>query len=384
MMGMDPAGNSLDRTMPRYSMLQSDLDALRMYMKKLGQEHAPGLSEKTIRLGVILPPQSTMRQASQETRAILEAWFKDVNRRGGVHGRTFEVAFTDPAGTPEERVKRVAEFVDKENVFALVSSFTEGAERELSDFAESQEIPLITSLASNPRSTVAPGMYVRELFAGFAEQAKAMIRVAARDGTKDKRAAVASRDVRLTAVRDAAVEALRTTGFADAAAIDDASALRDYDVVVFLDGALLREFHARGAGKTLTLVPASLAGPDLFTEEGSRALLSFATLPRDWSEAGLGTRARLAADGPIGRTHPASQFAALASATLATDALARAGRALTRDAFLAAIDQTRRFAPGFGPPFTFRPDRHLGSTGAYVLPLQGGRNGDPEWIDTEE
>jgi hypothetical protein len=176
---------------------------------------------------------------------------------------------------------------------------------------------------------------------------------------------------------------LRVAGFADPAAVKDASALRGYDVVLFFDESLLREFHASGAGKTLTLAPASLAGPDVFTSSSARALLSFPTLPRDWSEDALKLRARLASEHQIGRSHPAAQFAALASAALTVDALARAGRALGRDAFLEAIDQTRRFIGGFGPPFTFRPDRHLGSTGAYVILLDGANHGSPEWIDTD-
>lgn len=382
-LGFDPAGNVLDTAMPRYSMSSSDFDALRAYMKRLGSEHDPGLSETTIRLGVILPPRTTMPEASGETRAILEAWFGDVNRRGGVHGRNVALAFTDPAGTPEERAGTVAKFVADGDVFALISSFTEGAERELAEVAEAKQIPLITSMASNPRSSVAPGTYVREMFAGLTEQTRALVRVAAHDGASGKRAAVASRDPRLTAVCNAVVEELRLAGFADTRAIDEVRALRGYDVVVFLDEALLREFHGDGAGGTLTLVPASLANPGLFAASGARALLSFPTLPRDWNESGLATRARLVSEHQIGRSHPASQFAALASAALAVDVLARAGRAVSRDVFLETIDQTRRFISGFGPPFTFRPDRHLGSTGAYVISLNAGEHGAPVWIDVE-
>ena len=378
-LGFDPAGNVLDTAMPRYAMSQSDFDALRAYMGKLGSEHDPGVSETTLRLGVILPPRATMQQASDETRAVLQAWFNEVNRRGGVYGRNIELAFVDAAGTAAERAEQVAKFIDDAGVFALVSSFTEGAEREIADVVEAKQIPLVTSLASNPRSSVAPGMYVREMFAGLAEQARALVRVAARSGTKGKRAAVVSSDPRLTSVRDAAAEALRVAGYS----IDDARALRDNDVVLFLDEGLLREFHKNGAGETLTLVPASLAGPDIFTSSGARALLSFPTLPRDWSEDALKLRARLAAEREIGRSHPAAQFAALASAALTVDALARTGRALGRDGFLETIDQTRKYTSGFAPPLTFRRDRHLGSTGAYVIYLDGAEHGAPEWIDTE-
>jgi cytochrome c553 len=53
--GIDPAGNKLDPAMPHYSMPEEDLAALVAYLKRLGTELDPGISESAIRIGTILP-----------------------------------------------------------------------------------------------------------------------------------------------------------------------------------------------------------------------------------------------------------------------------------------------------------------------------------------
>jgi hypothetical protein len=67
--------------------------------------------------------------------------------------------------------------------------------------------------------------------------------------------------------------------------------------------------------------------------------------------------------------HRPAQFAALASAELLIAALQRAGRDLTRDKFLAAIDSITALETGLVPPLTFTPARHVGSTGAYIVSI---------------
>ena len=55
-MGIDPGGNELDLSMPRYRMPHKAAEALVAYLKTLGSEPAPGVDDTRVRLGVILPP----------------------------------------------------------------------------------------------------------------------------------------------------------------------------------------------------------------------------------------------------------------------------------------------------------------------------------------
>ncbi len=390
--GLDPAGHRLDAVMPRYAMAKGDLDALVGYLKQLGTGREIGVSEDRIRLAVVLPPAATMPEASAETRAVVSAWFSDVNTRGGIFGRTIELAFVDPEGTPAERVAAVRAFVDRAPLFAFVSSFSEGTERELAELAEEKQIPFVATITSNPRSTLAPGRYVRELFAGLAEQSRALVRVAAREKPETKRIAIVSAGAKLADVRDAALQEARDNGFASVEMIDgsslDAAALqeRGIDTILVLDSsaldALLRNIDAQRWTPAL-LVPSPIADPDLLAHAAVRSLVSFPMLPSDSTESSNAMHTRLITENRIGTTHRATQIAALASASLVTDALIRAGRNLSRDALLDAIDATRAFRSGFAPPLTFRPDRHIGSTGCYIVAFEPGQPAKSAWVEIE-
>jgi ABC-type branched-subunit amino acid transport system substrate-binding protein len=391
-LGVDPAGNRLDALMPRYSMASGDFDALLAYMKQLSTERDPGLSETRIRLGVVLPPHETMPEASAETRAVVSAWFDDVNRRGGIFGRQIELSFVDPAGNAAERAAAVRSFVERASVFALVSSFSEGAERELSAVAEQVQVPFVATITSNPRSSVAPVPYLRELFAGLAEQSRALVRVAARERPEAKRIAIVGSGGRVADVRDVAVQECRDLGYGAVETVDtdsvDISKLRVLGVntILVLDskalGKLLRGIEASRWRPTV-LAPASIADPSLLAGASVNSLISFPTLPIDYTDASIATLDRLAKAGHAGMTHRALQAAALASAALVTDALTRAGRDLRRDSLLAAIDATNTFRSGFAPPLTFRPDRHLGSTGCYIIAFEPGKSPKSAWVDVE-
>ncbi len=390
--GIDASNNRLDTLMPRYTMPGADLDALLGYMKRLGTELDPGITDKTIRLGVILPPRATMADASDETRAIVGAWFDDVNKRGGIFGRTIELAFLEPSGTAKERANVVRSFIEHSSPFAFVASFTEGAERELSELAEEKQIPVVATITSNPRSSIAPGRYVRELFAGLTEQSRALIRLAARERPETKRIAIIAGSSRLTDVRDAAVQECRNDGYGSVEVIDadavDAARLRDAGVttIFVLDvkplAALLANME-EWSWKPELLVPASIAGPEMLMRVQGKSWVSFATLPGDYDQSSIAKHQQLIDEYHVGTTHRATQAAALASAALVTDALGRAGQNLSREKLLDAIDTTSAFRSGFAPPLTFRADRHLGSTGCYIIAFEPGQAPKVAWVDTE-
>ena len=388
--GIDASGNRLDPLMPRYKMGSRDVSSLIAYMKRLGHELDPGLSEKSIRLGVILPPRQTMANASAETRAVVSAWFEDVNKRGGIFGRNVDLVFIDPEGTPKERADAARALIDRSPVFAFVSSFTEGAERELAALAEEKQIPFVATITSNPRGSVAPGRYMLELFAGLAEQARALVRMASRDKASDKRIAIITNS-RLADAGNAAAQEARDDGYASVEKANadtlDPAALRDRGVntILVLDAKPLRALlqTVSESWKPTVLVPASVADPDLLSGAPFRSYVSFPTLPSDYNEASTALHKRLIAEHHIGATHRATQAAALASATLVTDALARAGRDLSREVLLNTFDATNKFQSGFAPPLTFRADRRLGSTGCYILAFEPGHPPKSAWVEIE-
>src|SRR5262245_22295970 len=89
--GFDPAGNKLLNTMPRYQMSKQDLDDLIVYMRRLGTDVDPGISESKIVIGTAFPAGGPIGELSQVMREVIEAVFAEVNSQGGVYSRQLEL-----------------------------------------------------------------------------------------------------------------------------------------------------------------------------------------------------------------------------------------------------------------------------------------------------
>ena len=333
---------------------------------------------------MLAPPESPLEQRD-DVRALLTAYFAEVNRVGGIYGRRIELTFAQPGGSPRERADAVRAFIRDAAPFALIGSFTDGAESEIAAVVEAEETPLLAGMASNARGAMAPSRYMRDLFAGLAEQGRALVRAAALRGIEGRRAAVVRvRDPRLDAAADAALRELRAVGLANPAIVEDHAALSTYEVLLFLERGAISSFLESTPGREwrgMLLVPAAVADPGQFeNREATRVtLVSFPMLPSDAMPEALAAFEKSAGATAGTRARWPARLATLASAALTVDVLQRVGRALSRDAFLDALDATSQFRSGFAPPLTFGPHRHLGSTGSWVLAL-GGEAG-PVWID---
>lgn len=301
----------------------------------------PGVSETRLRVGVLLPPPDVLPDAGAEVRALLRAWATETNLAGGAFGRSIELVFAAPSGDAKQRAASAGEFIRREQLFALVSSFTDGADAELAAVVEELRIPLLATISAHPQSGGAPNRYVHDLCAGIAEQGKALARFAATHIERSKRA-----------------EAVIFLGDPDAlpAVIEKSRIL---------------------------LLPASLADPALF-ERHPRPIQVFLSFPIALGNPGteaLARYRRLAEDAEITHRYQVSQFAALASAQLLMAALECAGRDVTREKVLDCIERVTKLETGFVPPLTYGLNRHIGSIGSFIVELQSDRR--PVWIDPD-
>ncbi|HVR97168.1 MAG TPA: ABC transporter substrate-binding protein [Thermoanaerobaculia bacterium] len=330
-LGIDPAGNPLHTAMPRYRMSHADMEDLIAYMKRLGAEPEPGVTEDTVRIGTLLP---------EGVHVLLGAYFEEVNRRGGIYGRKIELT-----AVPRDQV-------DKEPLFALL-----GADAGLAPLLEEKQIPAIGASGSGVSRNV---FY---LLSGLEEQTRALI---ARVDPGSELALVAVVDPAAAeaaaAARGLKIRSLRyTPGALDAGAL--VRDLRGADQLLFLgpgrDLARLLAAADAAGWRPQVFVPGSFAGADLFSLSRSfdrRVFLAFPTLPTDVSPAALAEYRALA--------QPA-QVSALAAAKLLTEALTRTGRELTRDRLIDQLERLDRFETGLLPPLTYGPDRRVGARGAY-------------------
>jgi ABC-type branched-subunit amino acid transport system substrate-binding protein len=388
--GLDPAGNRLDWAMPRYALSRSEAAALIAHLKRLGEERAPGVGDATLRIGTILPDPKRL-PAAGAMRAALAAYLQTVNRAGGLHQRKLELVV---ASDYREARSRFA----AGPVFALVSPFELEHEGGLHKLVEEMRLPVVGVLAGVGAAAQRDSL-VFHVMPGIEEQAGVLVEFAARRaGAPLRGAIVASGSAADEPAAQAAARRCAARRCGDlarigwyAARFDAAQAVRTLKKErrehVFFFGAqqeleLLLEqaanasdaswqpsIHASGSHAR-----AALAARERF---GGELLLAFPTLPPGRALQELRSEFGLPAQ------NEAAQATALAAAAVLVEGLRRAGRDLTRERFVRALESLNNYDPGgFGPAVSFGPDRRNGARGGYVVAVERARGIVPAspWI----
>jgi ABC-type branched-subunit amino acid transport system substrate-binding protein len=389
-MGIDAGGNKLGPTMPRYKMSLNEIDALLAYLKKVGDTQDPGLTSDTIRIGVILPPRDHLASAGEEIRSILQSFVAARNAAGPLYDRKLELVFSGADGTPSERAAAAKAFIVREQPFALVSSFTDGADDELAAVAEEQGIPLLATISSRAQSSGVSRRYVRDLVAGVADQTRALGQFISRRFQNANVAVLHGRDEFSKGVADAALRELKDAGVR--ASLHDsatpARTLKESGIDTILYAGAPAELSALASAmrdlewSPAILVSSALVHPDALdrSHTTARVFIALPIGPGDQTAEAIAAWRKLTSDDGAGTRHQLAQFGALASAHILIAALQRAGRDLSRDKLLDAIDAISALETGLVPPLTFTPTRHVGSTGVYIVGVHSEGN-DVVWVD---
>lgn len=380
--GVDPSGNLFEPAMPRYALDDASLDALIAYLKRLERQRDPGLTDTAIRLGTVLPEAGRLADTGAAVQRVLQGYFAAVNQRGGVHGRQLQLV-VQPTGN-DDAAMRVAmdRLLRQAPVFALVAPVTAQRERDVAAAVEAARVPLVGPLTLFPESAAASNTYVFHVLPGVPELTEALaVRL-------HPMLALSGRPVVLlhapgadgVATAEAVTERLKSRGYAAVFAEPMTSphavaarlAARQASAVIVLSpvGALTTTVRAATAAglKPYWLVPAPLVPADILDwpqELDGRVFLGYPTLPTDRSAAGA---ALLAASGgaQAGR-HQAAEVAALGAAMVLVEGLSRAGRDLSRQKLLAALESLQGFDTGLMPGIGYNADRRIGSYGAYAV-----------------
>ena len=412
-LGIDPSGNEIDAVMPRYRLTQQDAADLIAYIYKLGRDHDPGVAADRLTLGVLLPPEvGRFAAAGEAVKGVVAPWLAHLDAAGGVYSRRLEVRYLSQPVDPAARPAAVEAFLDAEPTFALVASFLAGAEGELTDLAERRGIPVIGPLTLAPDESFPLNRQVFYLDGGLPAQAAALAEAAKRrgeDGGGDVSAATSAEasgprvaallhpasgafagladdlGERLTAAGftvdrrplpgggfDATVAELRQTGVGDVFLIAPGDE----------ETAFLAAAAAAGWSPRLHLL-GSFAGPELLaggTLPGRR-FVAFNSLPADRTPAGVKRyHERLGEDGdaaPPGAT----EIAAYTALDLLAEGLRAAGRDLSREGLIEALENLRDHPTGLLPPVSYGPNRRIGARGAWVLEVGPEGPVRAEWVE---
>lgn len=389
--GVDPAGNEMVVAMPRFRMSTEDMADLIAYLKRIDTDRDPGLTETSVKVGTVLPAQGALAEIGVAVKDVLTAYFAEVNAKGGIYNRKIELQTVETGNDAAATAANVRTFVNDNQIFAMVSGLSAGADKELAALSQETEMPFLGPLTLLPQTGFQTNRNVFYLLPGASEQARALINFAAsRPELKNSRVAIVHSDNELAlaaanAIGDEArkigLNSVATKAYSskqfDAAGIAKDLQAQDTRAVFFLGNGGDEEVFINAAASAnwtpQVFLLGALAGRG-FVEKvplnfKDHVFLSFPTLPGDVTPTGLAELRTLQHKYNFVSRHMASQLMALAAARIFSEALKRSGRELSREKLITSLEGLYEYETGVTPSITFGPNRRVGAKGTYVVSI---------------
>lgn len=380
--GIDPDGHGLGLAMPRYRISPRDLNNLIAYLEILGNEPEPGVTGDRIRIGALAPAISA---STAGDLAVLRAYFDELNQHGGIYNRKIELVTFQAPGSAVDVPQALKQFIEQENVFALLAPLAPGNDGGTAALLERQPLPTIVTFAGSSDASASENSQVFYVLSGLFQQTDALVKFASdRHSAHGPPAIVFPEDMHSLA--DYTVKRCRAMSLGDALSFryvqfnarSAAAWLSRQNVhtVFFLGNGQELQDLLKNASNLTVLQPGPLAGRALFDSDSELAhhvFLSFPTLPSDVAPEAFEEFHLLLRKHGLSSSEAGSSLLALASAKVLVEALRQSGRHLTRATLLGALTHLDDFNTGLTPPVSYRPDRRIGTLQAYVVEWDGKR-----------
>lgn len=388
--GLDPAGSPLAVAMPRYSISRKDLDDLIAYLKRVGEDRDPGLTESSIRLGTILPAKGPLAEIGQAMKAVMTAYFDEINAQGGIYHRKIELRVAEPADTAAATRENARRLIEEEEVFALVGALIAGADQEMASLIQGEEVPLVGPFTLFPEGSFLLNRYLFYVFSGLKEQGRALADFAARKlRIQAPRAALVFPETKIPLdLVEAIEEQCKKSGWSPVDRIPyspgrlEASQLVERlsrggtNAVFFLgsweEGKAWMNEAARRNWTPHVFLPGSLVGKEIFDLSLSfqdKIYLAYPTLPSDQTPAGVIEYRALLEKHRLSTRHLAAQISAYCAAKILLEGLKLAGKELSREKLVVALEGLYELDTGLSPRITYGPNRRIGALGAHIVAI---------------
>jgi branched-chain amino acid transport system substrate-binding protein len=359
------------------------------------QPRVPGVTDTEILLGTSTPLSGPAAAWGSTARG-MEAWAAHVNETGGVHGRTIRMVVKDDGYVPGRAVANVTEL--KDSIFAIVGLLGTAIVAATKDVAINAGVPLVAPFGNARIFTREPrermqGVFVintdyppeGEFLAGYAIRQLKAKKIAVfyqndeygKGGLDGVRKAVAG-DGGAQLVAEVPYELSDRALGTHALKLKESGA----DTVILYPttthGALILKEMATHGYRPAVMASFTLADPLMFTLAGELwegAYVNVAgqvgplTAPQAMRTIEILTK--------FEPTLKGKEYAGLYGAVslmLAVEGLKRAGRDLTRDRFVAAMETITDFrGEGIGAPISFGPGRRHGLNAVMLMRAEKGK-----------
>ncbi|HKQ99738.1 MAG TPA: ABC transporter substrate-binding protein [Pyrinomonadaceae bacterium] len=386
--GLDPAGTRLHPGMPHYRMTNEQAADLVAYLKKLGSELDPGLSEGTIKIGAALPLSGPLAPLGQDIKNTLSASFAEANEQGGIYGRRFELVVEDSRGDLSGTHEATRKLIERDGVFALTGSFEPKGANDANEVLKRAEVPLVGPVTLSPHLTLPPNRFIFYLLPTFSDQARSLVDfiISQRksDGQKVRAAVIYMKgeleedaleglraQARLRSV-DLVFEQRYEAGHFVPASTVAAMAGKKADYLFFFgngaDIAACAKEMDRARLKISLVSSVMMFGREAFElspDMASRTFLSYPSALPDQNE--FAEFLNIMQRRGVQLRSPAFQTVAYASARTLMEAVKLSSRRLSRAGLVGALEGLHDYRTGVIPPISFGPNRRVGVEGSFVV-----------------
>jgi ABC-type branched-subunit amino acid transport system substrate-binding protein len=363
-----------------------------------GTSNTPGVTSDTVVIGCSLPLTGHASYLGKQTLNGALAYLNAVNEAGGVAGRTIKLITLDDGYDPPRCVANTQQLIVEDRVFCLFSYVGTPTTAKIIPLLDEARVPLIGSFTGADALRFPFRRYIVNIRASYYQETAAAVdhivgdlgfrRVAVLyqydaygfDGLKGTEMALKS--LGLTPVARGSYirgtmdveEGLGRILEADPQAI----------VMIGTSGPCAKAIKlARARGYRGLFYAVSFVGADeiarlLGPGNDTQLLMSQVVPPPDLPESaalltGVMDYARL-----LARSYPEERpnvvgLEGFLNARVLVEGLRRAGRELTRERFLDAIESINNFSVGIASPVSYGPNRHQGLERIYFTRFDHGR-----------
>jgi branched-chain amino acid transport system substrate-binding protein len=388
--------------MPRRTAVpRALLAALALAAPPLASAEVTGVSDAEVVFGMSAPFSGPARELGRQMKVGLDVAFAAANDAGGVNGRKLRLVALDDGYEPTRTGAAVKELVEKRKVFGVVGNVgTPTAAVALPYLLEKQVLFFGAFTGARLLRNEPPDRFVFNYRASYAEETAAVVRylVDVRRVKPREIAVFAQEDAFGDAGFDGVAKAMRKYRFdpgavlrvgykrntfdvEDAARKVKASAPHLKAVVMVATYRAAAKFieKVRDTGSQLIFTNVSFVGSNELAEElaplGARfaegvIVTQVVPLPQSSASAIIKYRDLLSRYTPGERADFVSLEGYMVG-TLLVEGLKRAGRNLTTDTLVDALENIRNLDLGFGVPLSYGPSEHQASHKVWGSVLDG-------------
>jgi branched-chain amino acid transport system substrate-binding protein len=357
-----------------------------------------GVTDTSIKLGMITEVTGPFTLFGRGVRDGWTLYIEDVNARGGVHGRKIEMVLGDQQSSGAKAIAATKRLIEVDQVFALVGGGITPATVPIIPVVNEAKIPFVVTITSNPKLTTPLSRYIFRPFNApddvnahamveFALKHKGVKKIAILNGADEYGKGGADELVVRLKVHKLAPVAQETfnigdTNFNSQLLRLKAAAPEAVLIYGFTKEAAIILRQAKELGIDTTFILSQGTGGALFVELAKEQAVGAYNVwyvgpvldaPTTPVTQAFWTKFKKRFPNYPGGAPNLIDMTSYAGAMVFEEALKRAGRDLTREKFIAAMESIKDFhTGGLTNPASFSPKEHQGSKTLRVYQIQAG------------